>query len=365
MPLEKPIAIDAMGGDFAPKAVIAGINYIAKTHPDLHFTLYGDEIQLKKLFIRYRRAKKVCHIVHTPDAIAMDEKPAIAVRRSKNSSMRLAIQAVKQGEASAIVSAGNTGALMALSKMILKTLPGISRPAISAFVPARDKDVVMLDLGANVEASAEHLFQFAVMGDAFARIVLHLPHPKVALLNVGSEEMKGHEEVKEAAAMLRETKLPIDFHGFVEGDDITKGTADVVVTDGFSGNIALKTMEGTAKLIKSFLEDAVHGSLMGKVCYIFARPILRKLKSKMDPRDYNGAMMLGLNGVVIKSHGGADARSFANAILVTKELIEQRINDRITEEMGTLHDLEQASESASQENTAEVLPMKKDQKDVS
>lgn len=363
--LDTPIAIDAMGGDFAPKSVVAGINWVAKDNPDLSFILYGDEIQLKKLFVRYRRAKKVCKVVHTPDAIAMDEKPALAVRRSKNSSMRLAIQSVKVGEASAVVSAGNTGALMALSKMTLKTLPGISRPAISAFVPAMNKDVVMLDLGANVEASAQHLFEFAVMGDAFARIVLQLPHPKVALLNVGEEEMKGHEEVKEAANMLRETKLPIDFYGFVEGDDVTKGTADVVVTDGFSGNIALKTMEGTAKLIKHFLEDAIRGSLVGKACYVFARPILRKLRSRMDPRDYNGAMMLGLNGVVIKSHGGADAKSFANAILVAKKLVEQRINDRITEEMETLHELESVTENSEPETKAEVLPMNKAEKDVS
>ncbi len=332
MPLSRPIALDAMGGDNAPKAVVAGVNLVARKYPDIQFILYGDEIQIRKLFRRYRRAKKVCQIVHTSDAIAMDEKPSIAVRK-KNSSMRMALKAVKDGTACAALSAGNTGALMALSKMVLKTLPDISRPAIAAFVPARDRDVVLLDLGANVTATGEQLFQHALMGEAYARIVLSIPHPKVALLNIGIEEMKGHEEVQEAAQMLRDTPLPIDFHGFVEGTDLTKGVVDVVVTDGFSGNIALKTMEGTAKLMAHTLEQAIRGSFWGKISYLIARQTFMALRRKMDPREHNGAMMLGLNGIVIKSHGSADAQSFANAILVAKNLVEERINDRISEEI--------------------------------
>jgi glycerol-3-phosphate acyltransferase PlsX len=248
--------------------------------------------------------------------------------------MRLAIDSVRAGEADGVVSAGNTGALMAMAKFVLKTLATIDRPAIASFFPTLRGESVMLDLGANVDCTADNLVQFAVMGDAFARTVLGVSQPTIGILNVGSEDLKGHDEVRAAAAALRAGPLAPQFHGFVEGNDITAGTTDVVVTDGFTGNVALKTAEGTARLYSEFLRGAFRSSLAAKIGYLFARNALGKVRERLDPRRYNGAMFLGLNGVVVKSHGGTDALGFANAICVAADMIANGINDRIRDDLG-------------------------------
>lgn len=333
MGLLLPLALDAMGGDKAPACVVAGAKLAHKTHPNLRFIFYGDEQQLQPLIEKYRLSGDLFEIVHTPDRVAMDDKPATAIRRGKSSSMRLAIDAVKAGKACAAVSAGNTGALMAMSKIVLGSLPGIYRPAIVAFVPAINRKIVMLDLGANLQCTANELVQFAYMGDAFAKAVLGLSNPKVGLLNVGAEEEKGHEEVKSAAQILKDENTPINFGGYVEGHDIVEGTVDVVVTDGFTGNIALKTAEGTAKYIRQIIKDAVDSSFLAKLGFMLAKPAMVTIKRKMDPRSYNGAMFIGLNGVTVKSHGGSDAKGFANAIRVAMKLVEQDINNKIIEEL--------------------------------
>jgi glycerol-3-phosphate acyltransferase PlsX len=236
------------------------------------------------------------------------------------------------------VSAGNTGALMALAKFVLKTLPGIERPAIASLMPTRRSETVLLDLGANAECDADNLVQFAVMGEVFARAVLGVPKPTVGLLNIGTEEVKGHDTIREAAAALRATDLPIEFRGFVEGTDLTSGKVDVVVTDGFTGNVALKVLEGTVGLYSQFLREAFKSSIRAQLGYGLAKPALQLLRRRLDPRRYNGAMFLGLNGIVVKSHGGTDALGFANAIGVAVDLVQQGTNQRITAEMNRLEE---------------------------
>ena len=277
--------------------------------------------------------KAVSEVVHTELVIAGDDKPSHAVRRGKGSSMWLAIDAVEQGKACAVVSAGNTGALMAMSKLILRTLPGVSRPAIAGLFPTLRGECVMLDMGANVESDAQDLYRFAIMGDAFARAVLGLSRPKIGLLNVGAEELKGRGEVKEARDLIKANGHDLNFHGFVEGNDIAEGTVDVVVTDGFTGNIALKTVEGAAKLIRTYLKDAFASSPVARAGGLMAYGSLKAVREKLDHRRRNGAMFLGLNGIAVKSHGGADAYSFCNAISVAIELVAHHINARIIEEM--------------------------------
>jgi glycerol-3-phosphate acyltransferase PlsX len=331
------IALDAMGGDHAPQMVIQGANIARKRFPECHYVLFGDEARLAPLVAKLPALKPLCEIRHTPDFVANEDKPSAALRSGRRSSMRLAIDAVDAGEADAVVSAGNTGALMAMSKVVLRTLTGIDRPAIASYFPTRLGESVMLDLGANVECDADNLVQFAVMGEVFARTVLGVSQPSIGLLNVGSEEQKGHEELRTAAAMLRNTDLPIRFHGFVEGDDITAGTVDVVVTDGFSGNIALKTAEGTAKLYSEFLRGAFRSSFVARIGYLFARHALNKVRKRTDPRRYNGALFLGLNGIVVKSHGGTDALGFANAIGVAIDMASNDFNSKIRAELEHLH----------------------------
>jgi glycerol-3-phosphate acyltransferase PlsX len=250
--------------------------------------------------------------------------------------MWLAIDSVKEGKACAVVSAGNTGALMAISKLVLRTLPGVSRPAIAALFPTLRGECVMLDLGANVESNAQDLYRFAIMGDAFARAVLGLSRPRIGLLNVGSEDLKGRAEVKEACTLLKDSRLSLNFHGFIEGNDIAAGTVDVVVTDGFTGNIALKTAEGAARLIRTYLKDAFNSSPIAKIGGLMASNALKGVKDKLDDRKRNGAMFLGLAGIAVKSHGGADDYSFCNAISVAVELVAHRINDRIIDEIGNI-----------------------------
>lgn len=330
------LSVDAMGGDNAPDMVVEGIEAsLARMHR-AKFLLFGDQAKLAPLLDRHPQAASVSEIRHTDEAISNDEKASTALRAGRNSSMRLAIDAVKSGEAAGVISAGNTGALMAMAKFVLKTLPGISRPAIATYYPTQRGESVMLDLGANVDCDADNLVQFAVMGEVFARNVLGLENPSIGLLNVGAENLKGNEAVKKAAATLQETSLPIKFHGFVEGDDIGAGTVDVVVTDGFTGNIALKTAEGTAKLFGAFLKDALTESLMSKMGAVLASSALKAFKMRVDPRLYNGAMFLGLNGICIKSHGGTDALGFANAIHVAEELITHSFNDGIKEDYAQL-----------------------------
>ncbi len=321
MGLGLTISLDAMGGDQAPDMVLRGADIARLRFPDVNFLFFGDEAKLRPLLADMPKLAASAQIRHTDQAIAMEDKPAQALRSGRQSSMRLAIDAVAAGEAAAIVSAGNTGALMAMAKFVLRTMSGIDRPAIASFFPTLRSESVMLDLGANVQCDASNLVQFAVMGNVFARAVLGVREPSMGILNVGAEEFKGHEAVKDAAAILREADLPGRFHGFVEGDDIVKGTVDVVVTDGFTGNVALKAIEGTVKLYSFWMRQTFASSLMAKLSYLLARPALATLKAKADPRRYNGAILMGLNGICVKSHGGTDAFGFANAIAVAIDMV--------------------------------------------
>lgn len=326
-----------MGGDKAPHMVVEGVAlFLDRPAADVKFLLFGDQARLKPLLDRYPRAAAVSEIRHTADIVTNEEKPGVALRNGRNSSMRLAIDAVGNGEAAGIISAGNTGALMAMAKFVLKTLPGIDRPAIATYYPTLRGESVMLDLGANVDCDADNLVQFAVMGEVFARNVLGLENPSIGILNVGAEGLKGNEAVKKAAATLESTPLPIKFYGFVEGDDIGAGTVDVVVTDGFTGNIALKTAEGTARMFGQFLKDAIKSTILSQLGAVLARGALNKFKMRVDPRRYNGAMFLGLNGICIKSHGGTDGVGFANAIKVAVELITNSLNENIKKDYAEL-----------------------------
>lgn len=330
------LSIDGMGGDKAPQMVVEGIAAAAERLTNVDFLLFGDEPQLAPLVARFPRLADVVRIRHTSDVVSNGEKPSVALRSGRNSSMRLAIDAVATGAAAGVVSAGNTGALMAMAKFVLKTLPGIDRPAIAAYFPTVRGESVMLDLGANVECDADNLVQFAVMGEVFARRVLGIKDPSIGILNVGVEDLKGNEAVKKASAILKEADLPIKFYGFVEGDDIGEGTVDVIVTDGFTGNIALKTAEGTAKMFAHLLKEALMSTLLGRLCALAARPALNAFKLKLDPRRYNGALFVGLNGICIKSHGGTDAVGFANAINVAYELVVDRLNEGIKADIARL-----------------------------
>ena len=330
------IALDAMGGDDAPGVVIEGAALAHVRHPEIRFQLHGDEAVLSLVLAKHVELAAVCDIIHTDVVISPDMKPGQALRQGRTSSMGMAVTAVKDGHAAAAVSGGNTGALMALSKFILRTMPGIDRPALAALMPTIRGESVMLDLGANVECSAENLVQFAVMGAAYSRLVLGLSRPKVGLLNIGSEDLKGHDTIRLAAEQLRNTELPHEFVGFIEGDDIGHGTVDVVVADGFTGNIALKTTEGTAILIMELLGKAFKNSILSKLGYLLARGGLQSLRNHMDPNTHNGGMMLGLNGLVIKSHGGANASGYASAIDVAIELAEGKLQERIADDLAAV-----------------------------
>jgi glycerol-3-phosphate acyltransferase PlsX len=329
-----------MGGDRAPQIVIEGADISASLNQDVSFLLFGNSKKINPILQNCRYLKERYTLIHTDEFISSDEKPSVALRKGTKSSMRLAIDAVKAGEADVIVSAGNTGALMAMAKIVLRSLPSIDRPAIVTSIPNKKKKAtVMLDMGANVECDSDVLFQFAVMGHAFARSVLRIKNPSIGILNVGSEEAKGHEAVRNAALLLKKSDLKDDFYGYVEGDDITKGTVDVVVTDGFTGNITLKSIEGTVKLMSSLLKEAFHDSIWSKIGYLFASTSLNKSAKAMDPRLHNGAMLVGLNGVVVKSHGSTDRVGFANAIKVAISLVENKINEQI------IHELNSAAEA--------------------
>jgi phosphate acyltransferase len=335
------VSIDAMGGDAGPGVVVAALARSVLRHPAVRFILHGDEGELKLLFLKRGQLAERVEIRHAAERVRMDEKPSIALRRGRNTSMWRAIDSVKTKEAEVAISAGNTGALMAMSMFQLGTLEGISRPAIAALWPTKRGQSVVLDVGANIVVSAEQLVDFAVMGQAFARAILGLERPTVGILNVGSEDVKGNDAVKGAAHILRSnTALPIEFAGFIEGDDISEGTVDVVVTDGFTGNVALKTAEGTAKLVGHYLRSALRRSFMGRLGGFIATGALNTLRRKLDPRAANGGIFLGLDGVVVKSHGGADALGFASALDMAIDMAKAGVIARIITDRRGLHLIE-------------------------
>lgn len=321
-----------MGGDHAPDCVVEGAALALKRHPKLRFQFYGDNTRIRPLVEAHPRLKAVCNIIHTDDMVAADAKPSVALRQGTKSSMRLAINAVKEKRADAVVSSGNTGALMAISKVILRMLPNIQRPALISTLPTLKHNCVMLDMGATVEADARNLCQFAVMGDAFARALLGINSPSIGLLNVGEEEIKGNDTLKTAYSALKEVHN-LNFQGFCEGTDIGRGNVDVVVTDGFTGNITLKTIEGTAHFVATSLKRALKSSIFGMIGYAISNKALIPFKRKMDPRSHNGAVFIGLNGITVKSHGNADTFAFANAIDLAYELVLNDVNGKITEEL--------------------------------
>jgi glycerol-3-phosphate acyltransferase PlsX len=333
MTAQPVIALDAMGGDGAPDIVVEGAALARIRHPGSRYIFVGDEQKIKPLLEKYPELEKVSELRHAPDVVTADAKPSVALRQGRSSSMRRAIDAVAKGDAHCIVSAGNTGALMATAKFVLKTLPGIDRPAIATVLPTKLGETVMLDLGANLECDAENLVQFALMGAIYCRAVLGINNPSIGLLNIGTEEMKGHDEIRTAAAILRERPIPGRFHGFVEGNHVPAGLVDVVVSDGFTGNVALKILEGTAQLVTYYMRQTFKASPIAMLGYLFARGAMKKLKLRTDPRRYNGAMFLGLQGVCVKSHGGTDAIGFANAIGVAYNLVDRKFNQRIGEEL--------------------------------
>lgn len=324
------LSIDGMGGDHAPDIVVEGVDIAAKTRNGVRYLIHGEAARLNALLDRYPSAKAVSEVAPAEKAIGMEVKASQALRQGKGSSLWNAVAAVEEGRAHAVVSAGNTGAFMAISMFRLRKIEGVHRPALAARWPAANGGyVVILDVGANVEADGEQLVEFAIMGEAFQRAVSGKERPSVALLNVGAEEQKGHEEIRAAAQLIRDAGVDINFTGFVEGDDISKGTVDVVVTDGFTGNIALKTGEGTARLVGQLLREALTSGPLAQLGALIAYPALRKLRTRMDPGTFNGALFLGLNGLVVKSHGSANGRGYAAAIGVAEKLARSHYREEI------------------------------------
>ncbi len=341
------LALDAMGGDHGPEVVIPGAAISLVRHPAMTFILFGDEKRIKPLLEQHPALSARSRVVHTDLVITMDDKPAQALRRGKGTSMWMALEAVQKGEAHAAVSAGNTGALMAMAKLILRPMSGIERPAIAALWPTVKSECIVLDVGANIGASARQLADFALMGAAMGRALFHVERPTVGLLNVGVEEIKGAEEVKEAHALLKASDLPLDYRGFIEGDEIGQGKVDVVVVEGFAGNIALKTAEGTARQIGQYLKDAMTRTWMSKFGATLARGGFKVLKHKMDPRRVNGGTFLGLNGIAVKSHGGIDALGFASAVDLSYEMAESGLLERLAADLeGFHHTLTKAASGA-------------------
>jgi len=333
------ISVDVMGGDFGPKVVIAGIAKALERHPDVTFVLYGLRAECEPYLQKFPKLRERSVFHDCELAVAMDEKPSQALRRGRYvSTMWRAIEAVKHGEADVAVSAGNTGALMAMAKFCLRTMAHVERPAIAGIWPTLKGESIVLDIGATIGADAQQLMDFALMGGAMARALFETDRPTVGLLNVGVEEVKGLEEVKEAGRLIRDANLgTIAYHGFVEGDDISKGTVDVVVTEGFTGNIALKAAEGTARQIAQLLRDAMSRTFLAKMGYLLAKSAFDLLREKMDPRKVNGGVFLGLNGIVIKSHGGTDAEGFAAAIDVGYDMARNRLTEKIAEDLRIYH----------------------------
>lgn len=327
-----------MGGDHGPGVVIPAAAIALLRHPDLRFILVGDEARIAPELAANPTLQGKVEIVHTDIAVAMDAKPSQALRRGRwKSSMWLALEAVRDGRADAIVSAGNTGALMAMAKFCLKSIEGVDRPAIAAIWPTVEAECIVLDVGANVGADSRQLVEFALMGAGMARALFGMERPSVGLLNIGVEEVKGVDQIKHAASVLKEAPLPIRYKGFVEGDDIGHGAADVIVTDGFTGNIALKTAEGTAKQIAEYLRAAMGRSFLARLGAVLAQGAFRALKEKMDPRQLNGGIFLGLNGIVVKSHGGTDATGFACAIDLAYDMASNGVVKRLASDVAGFH----------------------------
>src|SRR5262245_24677248 len=328
-----------MGGDHGPQVVLPALDKVIERRPDVRFLVFGKESEVRPLLARFERVSKATSFVHTDIAVRMDDKPSQALRHGRwKSSMWKSIEAVKSGEADVCVSAGNTGALMAMSKFCLRTINAVERPAIAAIWPTLRGESVVLDVGATIGADAHQLIDFSILGACMARALFDVERPTVGLLNVGVEEIKGQEEVKEAGRVLREAELTsMDYRGFVEGDDIGKGTVDVVVTEGFSGNIALKTAEGTARQLGEYLRAAMSRTLMARIGYLFAQGAFARLREKMDVRKSNGGVFLGLNGIVVKSHGGTDDEGFAAAIELGYDMVRNKLLGRIKADLDSFH----------------------------
>ncbi|MDR2412949.1 MAG: phosphate acyltransferase PlsX [Rickettsiales bacterium] len=337
MPNKKIISIDAMGGDKAPAAVFGGMNQFLFQYGEgsVFFRVFGDKKRLEPLLRKYQRVRRNCEIIHAPEKIVSSDKVRDVIRSAQNTSMYMAIKDVRDGNAEAVVSAGNTGVLMALAKLALKTVDGVSRPAITTMLPSGggDQRVAILDLGANVQCDEENLFDFALLGSVYAEVAGNMKYPKVGILNIGEEDTKGNETLQKLNKLLNEykDKLPYDYIGFVEGNDIGGGDVQVVVTDGFTGNIVLKTVEGTARLIKRVLMDNLKKSVLAIIGAFFLVHVFKRLKNKIDPRSYAGAVFLGLNGFAVKTHGNSDALAFANSIRYAVHLTDSDFNNRIKE----------------------------------
>ena len=346
------ISIDAMGGDFGPPVIVAGLSAEVETWraKGVRFLLHGDAAKIEAELARKPAARALCEIHHTDKLIANDEKPAQAVRRGKGSSLWNAVEAIRDGKAHAAVSAGNSGALMAVSKLILRMAADLDRPAFVVSWPSAIGETSVLDVGANIDCDAERLVEFAIMGAAFHRAVHGTQRPSVALLNVGEEEQKGHDEVREAHQLLRDGGFVDDYRGFVEGDDLSSGVVDVIVTDGFTGNVALKTAEGTARFIRHELREAFGASLLGRLGAFTAQSALRRLSARIQPDA--GGPLLGLNGIVVKSHGGADAKGFASAVRVAVDLAQ---SDYVSEIRRNLEHLTAVLAEQSKARPAESL----------
>ncbi len=333
------IAVDAMGGDAGPEVTIPGVAlFLDQAADDVDISLFGDKTQIQPHMASLQAQAHRVTVHHTAETVAMDEKPAQAIRR-RETSMALAIKAVKDKTAAVAVSAGNTGALMAVAKLGLRTMPGIDRPAICASWPSPEGMGAVLDVGANVECSAEQLVEFAIMGEAFHRAVHGKAKPTVGLLNIGTEDVKGHDEIKRAAKLIRDCGLDMDFRGFVEGDGISLGHTDVIVTDGFTGNVALKTAEGAARLIAHYVREAYSESMASKMAAVASMGVLKRIKERLDPSRVNGGVFLGLNGVVVKSHGGTDAKGFAAALTVANQMAHSQFADEIAKNLNRLEDV--------------------------
>ena len=358
------IALDAMGGDDGVRVMVEGAALARRDHDAFKFLLVGDQVRIERALDNHPGLRGASDILHCEDVVGGDEQPSKALRRAKTTSMGLAVNAVKTGDAGAAVSAGNTGALMAMSKLALRTMPGIDRPALAALLPTLEEhDVVMLDLGANTEANARNLVQFAVMGAAYSRIVNGFERPSVRLLNIGTEEIKGTDALRDAAAQLQAASadasggLALSFDGFVESDKINRGETHVVVTDGFSGNIALKAIEGSARFVTDLLRQAFTSSLRSKFGFLVSKPATELLRHHLDPNNHNGAVFLGLNGVIVKSHGSATAKGVSNAVAVTASLLTNKLTERIAEDLGRLgDDWGDRSSSPTKPQPSEVSP---------
>ncbi len=345
------ISLDVMGGDHGPKVTLAGAAISLKRHPDIKYELFGESEVVFPILKQFPTLEKVSNFHDCEVSISMDDKPSRALRRGRwKSGMWKSVEAVKHGDADVVISAGNTGALMAMARFCLRTMPGIDRPALAAIWPTSRGESIVLDVGATIGAEAEQLVEFALMGSAMARALFDLEKPLVGLLNIGVEEVKGLEQVRVAGQMLREADLPkLHYAGFVEGDDISKGTTDVVVTEGFSGNIALKTAEGTAKTFAEYLRAAMNRTFLARMGYLLAKQAFSRIRDKMDPRKVNGGVFLGLNGVVIKSHGGTDAEGFASAIDLGYDMVRNNLQQKIHADLGRFEKAQENTETAVSE----------------